>query len=93
MLGLFMGAMLGYNLAVLGLIFDCILPLIPFPSCFKGETLVLAYSQFQGINVMLLYGGLGVFGLGKDRTIVKLGKLCGSCGCGGRIIVPVGQKK
>ena len=41
--------MLGHNLAVLGLIFDCILPLMPFPSCFKGEILVLPYSWFRGI--------------------------------------------
>ena len=46
--------MLGYNFTILCLIFYCILPLMPFPSCFKGEILVLAYSQCRGINFMLL---------------------------------------
>ena len=54
-LGLFKGATLGYNLVILGLIFDCILPLMPFPSCFKEGILVLPYSQFRGINFILLY--------------------------------------
>ena len=70
-LGLYKGAMLGYNLAILGLIFDCILPLMPFPSCFKGETLVLGNSWFRGINFMFLWGGLGGVWSEKDRKIVK----------------------
>ena len=28
--------MLGHNVAILDFIFDCILPLMPFPSGFKG---------------------------------------------------------
>ena len=32
-----MGATLGHNLAVLGLIFDCILPLVPFPFLSGGN--------------------------------------------------------
>ena len=73
-LGLFKGAMLGYNLAILGLIFNCILPLMPFPSCLRGEILGLAYSQFRGINFMLCFykGGLWVFGLEKIGKLLKL---------------------
>ena len=34
--------MLGYNLAILGLIFDCILPLMSFPPCFKGGNISIS---------------------------------------------------
>ena len=53
-LGLFRGAMLGHNLAISDFIFDCILSLMPFPSCFEGEILVLTYSHFMGVNFILL---------------------------------------
>ena len=46
--------MLGYNLVVSGLIFDCILPLKPFSFKFNGEIVVLAYSLFKGANFVLL---------------------------------------
>ena len=53
-LGLFRGTMLGYNLVILGLIFDCILPLVPFSFKFNGEMVVLTYSWFEGANFVLL---------------------------------------
>ena len=66
---------------------------MPFPSCFKGEIFVLAYSQFGRNNFMLLQGELGGVWSWKDRKLLKLSNVCGSNPCGGKTVVPVGQKK
>ena len=46
--------MLGYNLVILGLIFDCILPLMPFSFKFNGEIVELGCSQFEGADFVFL---------------------------------------
>ena len=53
--------MLGYNLVLLGCIFNCILTLMPFPFCFVRKILILTLSQLGDGNFVDLKWGLGGF--------------------------------
>ena len=63
--------MLGYNLFLLGFIFDCILTLVPFPSCFKAEILILTFSQLGKVILSTFNWDLGVFGPKKIENYLN----------------------